>query len=94
MCPEGVVENNPLLEISRYVILHEFKEILVERSSKFGGNVSYTNYSQLESDFVQKKLHPSDLKKTVETYLIKIILPIRKSIILKDEILEAIKRTS
>jgi len=93
-CPEGVVENNPLLEISRYVILHEFKEILVERSSKFGGNVSYTNYSQLESDFVQKKLHPSDLKKTVETYLIKIILPIRKNIILKDEIIEAIKRSS
>lgn len=93
-CPEGVVENNPLLEISRYVILHEFKEILVERSSKFGGNVSYTNYSQLESDFVQKKLYPSDLKKTVETYLIKIISPIRKNIILKDEIIEEIKRSS
>ena len=93
-CPEGVVENNPLLDIFRYVILHEFKEILVERSSKFGGNVSYTNYSQLESDFVQKKLHPSDLKKTVETYLIKIISPIRKNIILKEEIIEAIKRSS
>ena len=93
-CPEGVVENNPLLEISRYVIFHEFKEILVERSPKFGGNVSYTNYSQLESDFIQKKLHPSDLKKTVETYLIKIISPIRKNIILKDEIIEAIKRSS
>ena len=93
-CPEGLIENNPLLEISRYVIFHEFKEFLVERSPKFGGNVSYTSYSQLESDFAQKKLHPSDLKKTVEIYLIKIILPIRKSIILKDEILEAIKRTS
>ena len=93
-CPEGVVENNPLLDIFRYVILHEFKEILVERSSKFGGNVSYTNYSQLQSDFVQKKLHPSDLKKTVETYLIKIISPIRKNIILKEEIIEAIKRSS
>ena len=93
-CPEGIVENNPLLEISKYVIFHEFKEVLVERSPKFGGNVSYTSYSQLESDFAQKKLHPSDLKKTVEIYLIKIILPIRKSIILKDEILEAIKESS
>ena len=93
-CPEGIVENNPLLEISKHVIFHEFKEVLVERSPKFGGNVSYTSYSQLESDFAQKKLHPSDLKKTVETYLIKIISPIRKSIILKDEILEAINRSS
>ena len=93
-CPEGIIENNPLLEISKHVIFHEFKEVLVERSPKFGGNVSYTSYSQLESDFAQKKLHPSDLKKTVETYLIKIISPIRKSIILKDEILEAINRSS
>jgi len=93
-CPEGIIENNPLLEISKYVIFHEFKEILVERSPKFGGNVSYTGYSQLESDFAQKMLHPSDLKKTVETYLIKIISPIRKNIALKDEILEAIKRSS
>jgi len=93
-CQEGIIENNPLLEISKYVIFHEFKEILVERSPKFGGNVSYTSYSQLESDFAQKKLHPSDLKKIVETYLIKIISPIRKNIALKDEILEAIKRSS
>ena len=93
-CPEGVVENNPLVEISRHVIFHEFKEILVERPTKFGGNVTYTNYSQLESDFAHKKLHPSDLKKTVETYLVKIIAPIRERIILKDELLEAIKKTA
>ena len=29
---------------------------------KFGGNVSYVNYNQLESDFAEKKLHPGDLK--------------------------------
>ncbi|MGI0082307.1 MAG: tyrosine--tRNA ligase [Nitrosopumilaceae archaeon] len=92
-CPEGVVENNPLLEISRHVIFHEFKEVLVERPTKFGGNITYTSYSQLESDHVQKKLHPSDLKKTVETYLIKIITPIRSGIAIKEELIEAIKRT-
>ena len=44
---------------------------------KFGGNVSYTNYNQLESDFAEKKLHPGDLKQTVGNYLIKTIAPIR-----------------
>ncbi|MGI0089549.1 MAG: tyrosine--tRNA ligase, partial [Nitrosopumilaceae archaeon] len=92
-CPEGITKNNPLLEISRHVIFHEFKEVLVDRPTKFGGNITYTNYSQLESDFAQKKLHPSDLKKTVETYLIKIITPLRKSITLQNELIEAIKRT-
>jgi tyrosyl-tRNA synthetase len=68
-CPEGIVENNPLLAISRHIILHEFKEILIERPAKFGGNITYTNYAQLELDFSQKKLHPTDLKSMVERFL-------------------------
>jgi len=92
-CPEGTVENNPLLAISRHIIFHEFSEIVVERPTKFGGNMTYTNYTQLESDFSQKKLHPSDLKNTVERHLIKIISPIRDGINLKDELVEAIKKS-
>lgn len=92
-CPEGMVENNPLLEISRHIILHEFKEVLIERPTKFGGNITYTNYAQLELDFSQKKLHPTDLKNMVERYLINIISPLRERINLKDELLETIKKS-
>ena len=92
-CPEGIVQNNPLLAISRYIILHEFEEILIERPTKFGGNITYTNYAQLELDFSQKKLHPTDLKSMVERYLINIISPLRERINLKDELLETIKRS-
>ena len=92
-CPEGIVENNPLLAISRHIIFHEFSEVLVERSTKFGGNMTYTNYKQLESDFSQKKLHPADLKNTVERYVIKIISPLRDGINLKDELVEVIKKS-
>ena len=49
----------------------------VERPEKFGGNVSYHDYNQLETDFAEKKLHPGDLKQTVGNYLVKIISPIR-----------------
>lgn len=92
-CPEGIVENNPLLAISRHIILHEFKEILIERPAKFGGNITYTNYAQLELDFSQKKLHPTDLKSMVERHLINIISPLREKINLKDELLETIKKS-
>ena len=92
-CPEGIVENNPLLAISRHIILHEFKEILIERPTKFGGNITYTNYAQLELDFSQKKLHPTDLKSMVERYLINIISPLRERINLKEELLETIKKS-
>ena len=93
-CEEGNSENNPLLEISKHVIFHEFDEIKIERPEKFGGNVSYYNYSDLESDFAQKKLHPSDLKQSVADYLIKIISPVRDKIVLNEELFKAIKKNS
>ncbi|MFB5646168.1 MAG: tyrosine--tRNA ligase [Nitrosopumilaceae archaeon] len=92
-CEEGNTENNPLLEISRHVIFHKFNEIKVERPEKFGGNVEYSDYSQLESDFGAKKLHPTDLKQTVGNYLVKIIGPIRDKLELKEELFEAIKKS-
>ena len=91
-CEEANTQNNPLLEIARTVIFHEFNEMNVERPEKFGGNISYTDYSQLETDFAEKKLHPGDLKQTVEDYLIKIISPIREKLNLSKELHEIIEK--
>ena len=91
-CPEGIVDKNPVLEISKHIIFHEFKEFSVERPDKFGGNVTYTSYQDLETDFAQKKLHPSDLKATVSKYVTDIIRPIREKIVLTEELSEAIKK--
>ena len=93
-CPEGVVDKNPILEIFRYVIFHEFNEIVVERPAKFGGNVNYTSYQDLQKDFTEKKLHPSDLKSAASKYIINIIKPIREKIVLTDDLYEAIKQTT
>lgn len=92
-CEEANVQNNPLLEISKHVIFHEFDEMKVERPEKFGGNVSYTDYNQLQKDFEAKKLHPGDLKQTVGNYLVKIIAPIREKLNLSDELFDAIKKS-
>jgi len=64
-CDEGIVENNPILEIAKHVVFHEFDALSIERPEKFGGNVSYDNFESLGSDFSQKKLHPADLKQAV-----------------------------
>ena len=92
-CEEANIQNNPLLEIAKTVIFHEFKEMNVERPEKFGGNVSYQDYTQLETDFAEKKLHPGDLKQTVGNYLVKIISPIRDKLNLTEELHEAIKKS-
>ena len=93
-CPEGIIDKNPVLEISKYIVFHKFNEVVVERPDKFGGNVTYTSYQDLEKDFAQKKLHPSDLKATVSKYVTEIIRPIREKIVLTDELSEAIKKTT
>jgi len=93
-CPEGIVDKNPILEISKHIVFHEFNEVIVERPAKFGGNVTYLNYQDLERDFLQKKLHPSDLKATVSKYVTDIIRPIREKIVLTEELSEAIKKTT
>jgi len=92
-CEEANIQNNPLLDISKNVILHEFDEMKVERPEKFGGNVIYSDYNQLESDFAAKKLHPTDLKQTVGNYLVKVVAPIRDNLNLSDELFDAIKKS-
>lgn len=91
-CEEANILNNPLLDISKNVIFHEFDEMKVERPEKFGGNVDYTDYNQLESDFAAKKLHPTDLKQTVGNYLVKVVAPIRDNLNLSDELFDSIKK--
>ena len=93
-CEESNIENNPLLEIAKTVIFHEFNEMSVERPEKFGGNVTYSEYTQLEKDFAEKKLHPGDLKQTVGNYLVKVVSPIREKLNLSQEISDAIKKSN
>jgi tyrosyl-tRNA synthetase len=92
-CEEGNIENNPLLEISKQIIFNEYNEMSVERPEKFGGNVSYSNYVQLESDFGKKQLHPTDLKQAVAKLLIPIVSKIREKVVLDQEISDIIKNS-
>jgi tyrosyl-tRNA synthetase len=82
-CPAGEIENNGVLAFAKYIIfvLKEDKneEFVVERDKKFGGNLSYKNYKELERDFVNKKLHPLDLKKAVAREVNQLLEIIRKN---------------
>lgn len=90
-CEEAAIQNNPVLEIAKTIIFHEFKEINIERPEKFGGNISYSDYSQIESDFAEKRLHPGDLKQAVGEYLVKIISPLRENLDLSEDQSQAIR---
>ncbi len=92
-CEEGSIQNNPLLEIARTIIFHEFAEMNVERPAKYGGNVSYAEYGQLESDFEAGRLHPGDLKRVVGEYLVRVTAPIREKLAMDPGLYEMIRGT-
>lgn len=62
-CPQG--QENPVLDIAKLLIFPYFGKVKVSREKKFGGDIVYLSYEDLEKDFMGKKLHPMDLKKVV-----------------------------
>ncbi len=98
-CPEGEVEFNPLLDWVKWLFFRDEKsEFYVSRPAKFGGDVTYTSYAELEKDFREKKLSPIDLKNAVAEKLIALLEPVRKHFEdparkkMLEEMEEAIKR--
>ncbi len=78
-CLEGETEFNPILDWVKYLIFRDADSKLeVKRPEKFGGNITYTSYKEVEKDFAEKKLHPMDLKNSVSEKLIQILEPARK----------------
>lgn len=65
-------EGNPIIQIVKYHLFSRFNKIVVERDSKFGGDIEYESYEKLVSDYKSGELHPADLKKSVAKYLSKL----------------------
>ncbi len=67
-CIAGNPENG-IMELLKYLIMvlkEDNKEkFVIERDEKYGGNLEYSNYKEIEKDFISKKLHPLDLKNAV-----------------------------
>lgn len=78
-CPEGEVEFNPVLDWAKSLVFrNKSSKLEVNRSEKFGGKIVYENYDNLEKDFLNKKLHPLDLKMAIAEEIAKLLEPARK----------------
>lgn len=76
-CPEKEIEFNPILDWCKYIIFPIEQKLEIKRSRKFGGNINYKNFKDLEKDFAKGNLHPMDLKNSVSESLIRILKPAR-----------------
>ncbi|MBU1136052.1 MAG: tyrosine--tRNA ligase [Nanoarchaeota archaeon] len=68
-----------LLEYFIMILKGDKKEkFTIKRDKKFGGNIEYANYKEIEKDFKEKKLHPLDLKNAVAEEINSLLKNFRK----------------
>jgi len=81
-CPEGIVDGNGVLAFAHYVIMAikeiENEQFTIKRHAKFGGDLTFKTYTDLETAFTAKKLHPLDLKNAIAAEINTLLAPIRK----------------
>ncbi|MFX0070814.1 MAG: tyrosine--tRNA ligase [Candidatus Hermodarchaeota archaeon] len=77
-CPPKHISENPVLEYCKYIIFEKVNKFSIKRPEKYGGNIEYNSYSELEKDYADGKLNPPDLKPAVIQYLDQMIEPIRE----------------
>lgn len=80
-CEPGNIVKNPILEYFKYIVFE--MELSVELSindhvTKSSKIIKYDNYDDLEKDFLNLLIHPSDLKQGIKHYLKKYLDPVRK----------------
>lgn len=76
-CPEEAKEN-PILEYAKFIVFPKLNHFKIERPEKYGDQADYKNYEDLEKDYLNKKIHPLDLKKSLSNHINEILEPTRK----------------
>lgn len=77
-CPKGETKENPILAIVKLIIFPRYEKFKIFRSEKFGGDIEFENYIDLERVFKKKEIHPLDLKNSAAKYLSEVCREIKK----------------
>lgn len=82
-CEEGNIQDNGVLAFLKNVILtlkqDAGEKFIIERLDKFGGNIEFSTYEEVERAFISKKLHPLDLKIGLAKEINKLLIPLQKN---------------
>ena len=70
-------KGNPVLDIWQHLLEPATDKIIIERPEKFGGNLEFNSYTDLEESYLSGSLHPLDLKNGAASALSKIVKPMQ-----------------
>lgn len=78
-CQPKVVENNPLLDWTKWILFPILEKIIIPSDEKWGTPERvYQSYQELEKDFAEEAIHPNDLKKSMTNHINQLLEPVRK----------------
>jgi tyrosyl-tRNA synthetase len=90
-CPQGEVEDNPVIEICKFFIFGADKELHIERKDEYGGDLHYEEFEEMAEDFKSGELHPLDLKNAVADEVVERFEPVREHFKDNPELLEPLE---
>ena len=70
-------DGNPVLDIWQHLLEPALGNIVIERPEKFGGNLEFNSYSDLEESYLSGSLHPLDLKNGTAAALFQVVKPMQ-----------------
>jgi tyrosyl-tRNA synthetase len=77
-CPPKVVEGNPVVEYYRLLAFPTSKTVTLSRDRKYGGDIEFSTYRELEEAYKTGKIHPQDLKANMARLLADILGGVRE----------------
>ena len=89
---DGVIEDNPVLEYARYIIFELRDQLVIERPDKYGGDLKFGSYNELELSFKEGDLKSLDLKMGVAKVINELLEPTRTHFIKNKVAKELLKK--
>ena len=77
-CPPKIVEGNPVIEYYRLLAFPTNKMVTLDRDQKYGGDMKFSTYKELEEEYKTGKIHPQDLKANMARILADILKGVRE----------------
>ena len=77
-CPQERA-SNPVLDIWEHLIDPVLGKIIIKRPQKFGGNLIFDSYLDLEKNYLSGSVHPQDLKNATASALHELFQPFQKA---------------
>ena len=77
-CPEKEVDDNPIFDYIKYLIMPKYGKFELKRPEKYGGDKTYNTYEEISEDYKKGDLNPGDLKPNVARLINDMIEPVRK----------------